>query len=305
MFSLPVAVLLILTVITGSVRNILVGGYSKRFTQSAFFLWSFNFVGNLSTLVGLVCIYAVSGGFKTFSFGTLGLGVLMGVTTVFGNYAYLKAVANGPLSYTTVMIALSAIIPTFSGLFYGEKISPVQGIGIVLMALCMILSPAKQENDGEAAKKATVKWLLFTGLAFCFSGGCGVIQKVHQSDSALKDEMPLLLITAFAFSVAYSGIMLLKAVRSEDVQPAKVYRSTPWALFLPVLTGLAFSIPHSVNLFLAGFLPAVVFFPVVNLLPMILTILFSLILFREKISVKRWVGIIIGIASTVLVSGLL
>ena len=132
-----------------------------------------------------------------------------------------------------------------------------------------------------------------------------IFQKIHQN-SVHKGELAPFLISCFAVSTIVSAVMYTKeSIRFKklNLQPQPINRLALW--FLPIISGLAFSFPHSLNLFLAGTLPSAVMFPVVNLCPMLLSMITGMIIFHERLSKSRWLGLIIGIIATVLVSGII
>ena len=59
--------------------------------------------------------------------------------------------------------------------------------------------------------------------------------------------------------------------------------------------GVCIAFNNVINLFLVGVMPSAVFFPVVNVGGLLLSILASLALFREKLSKKQWLGLAAGI----------
>lgn len=304
MFSLPIPLLLVITVLASWITSVLRGAYSKGVSSANDKLWFFNLVQNLVCLISIIVIFACSGGIGSFSFYTVALGVALSLANVFGLYANLKAFAVGPFSYTTVIVSLSAIIPTVSGLFFGETISLVQWIGIALMAVCIILSPERGQSGTE--RKASIKWLLLCFVAAAFSGSIGVLQKVHQSSAAHKGEMATFLIAGFAVSTTVAAVLYIKALitnKKLGIKPQNINHAAMW--IIPIFTGIAFAFPHSLNLFLAGALDSAIMFPIVNLCPMIISMITAMIMFKERLSLTRWAGLIIGILSTVLVSGII
>jgi multidrug transporter EmrE-like cation transporter len=67
-----------------------------------------------------------------------------------------------------------------------------------------------------------------------------------------------------------------------------------------ILMGIAAAINNKLNLDLSGRLPSAVFFPVVNGGALVLSSLAAVLIFREKLSVKRWIGVAIGTVSVIL-----
>lgn len=301
MFKLNTYSLCFVTIVMGWLTNFTRGLYSKKKPNTSLYLWSFNFYQHIFSLIAVILIYLSADMLGEMSLFTVLLGCVMGIINIVGLNANLKAYAIGPFSYTSIITALSAIIPTLSGLFFGESISLPQYFGIVLMIICIILSPAKNSSGNE--NKTTVKWLILSITAAICSGLLGVIQKIHQSSAEHNGEMTALLISCFAVSVVLSGAEYIYELRKAE--EVKEYKCSGNIWIIPAVCGIAYAFPNTINLFLVGKIPTVVFFPIVNILPMILLILSAVIIFKEKLSLKRWIGIIIGIVSTVFVSGII
>ena len=180
MFSLPIPVLLTVTILANWLYSLLSGYFPKKVASGARALWFFNLVRNLCCGVTILVILLCSGGLGAWSLFSVLLGLLMGLANVWGMAANMKAFAVGPFSYTTVIFSLSAVIPALSGLCFGETVSPVQWCGILLMIVCLVLSPEQQ--SGAARKpKANAGWLILCLTAAALNGLTGVVQKLHQS----------------------------------------------------------------------------------------------------------------------------
>ena len=303
MFSLPIPLLIILSVITSALISILRGVYAKSYPMSGVYLWRFNFYQNIFCFSAILLIFLFSAAEFNFSVFSVLLGALLAVANILSLEGILKAQACGSFAYTTVIVALSAIIPSMSGpVLFGEKVTFSQFVGIALMVICILLSPGKDEGE---KRSFSLKWLLFCAVAFVFSGAVGVVQKIHQNNAAHKTEMPALLLTCFFVSFVLSGIKLIierGRMKKSDVSLNKL---TTAVVLFPAVTGLCFAFPHTINLFLSGKLASVVFFPTINLCPMMLTMLYAVFGFKEKLTAKQWAGIAVGVLSTVFVSGII
>ena len=302
MFSLPVSLLIILSVVTCAFMSILRGIYSKKYPMSGVYLWRFIFIQNIFCFSAILLIYIFSKTEFKFSTFSVLLGVMLALSNVLSLEGTLKAQAYGSFAYTSVITALSAIIPSMSApIFFGEKATLSQYIGIGLMIICIILSPEKDEEK----QGVSMKWLAFCAVAFVFSGTVGVVQKIHQNSVVHKTEMPALLLTCFSVSFVLSGIKLFAERRRLEKTGGSLDKLTTAVFLFPAISGFCFAFPHTINLFLSGKLSSVVFFPTINLCPMILTMLYAVFGFRERLSAKRWAGIAVGILSTVFVSGVI
>jgi len=273
----------------------LVGGITRKHTISKLqnknvMYYVFNFVISFVTAILLILM---SGDLNASPF-TWVLGIVFGVTTAIQTVYYLKAFDIGPFSYTMVIASLSTIIPALSGfLFFNETISFVQIIGMFLMVICFIFSVDFKAND----KKASFKWLFYTVVVFIMQGAIGVMQKWHQN-TAFKGELDAFLVIAFFASALFSIICLL-FVR-EDKKTVIKTEATKKIVLLMVLAGLCSAPNNKINLYLSGVMESFIFFPVVNGGGLVLSMIASLVVFREKFNLQKTMGLIIGIVSVIL-----
>jgi multidrug transporter EmrE-like cation transporter len=70
-------------------------------------------------------------------------------------------------------------------------------------------------------------------------------------------------------------------------------------IVIMIFSGICVGANHKLNLALAGEIPSAVFFPIVNGGGLVLTTLAAVLLFKEKLSTKQWIGVVLGIASVV------
>ncbi len=216
---------------------------------------------------------------------TVLLGVLFGVVTALNNLYTMNALSEGPMHITLLITTSSMIIPTMSGVFFGESFSPYKLIAVVVLIGFIYLSLGT--GDGKRINK---RWLLFVILSFVFQGSIGVLQKIHQA-SEHKAELSGFLFVAFICSLIYSRIMARKGFKELHFQKKHVV--------IAVLCGLCTYAMNILNLHLSGVLPSQVFFPLVNGSSIVLTSLMSVILFKERITKTQLVGLCGGIASLI------
>ena len=221
----------------------------------------------------------------TISWFTVLLGVLFGVVTALSNLYTMNALSEGPMHITLLITTSSMIIPTMSGVFFGEGFSPYKLIAVVILIGFIYLSLG---SGGD--KKINKKWFFFVALAFLFQGSIGVLQKIHQA-SEHKAELNCFLFVAFICSLIYSRIRAKKGFKELNFGKKQV--------IIAVLCGVCTYAMNILNLHLAGVLPSQVFFPLVNGSSIVLTSLMSVIVFKEKISKKQLVGLCGGILSLI------
>ena len=292
--ALPTLALLIITIVTSSLTGITKNMFTKSVSQSTLGTW---FYVLFQSIACAVLIPILSGGFGTFSVYSMLTGILFGAVCCGQVITLLKALPLGPFSYSMVIVSLATLIPTLSGPFFGETITLSQGFGIVLMVLCVVFSTDKKKEDD---RKANAKWLVWCLVSTVLNGMIGVLQKVHQA-SPHKDELPVFLVSSFVFSAVLCAVMVAVEHKRSPVKEPIPF--TKKGVLIPLLGGITLAFPHAINLHLAGIMPAAVMFPLVNICPLMLTTLIAATVFRERLSVRRWIGFAIGVVSTLFVSG--
>lgn len=297
---LTTAQLLLVSIIVSVTSNLPKAFFSKKVSASPIDVNIYNII--MAFFTG-VTILLINGGFGTFSVYSLIMGIIFGLMCALQLVTNMKALEIGPFSYTTVIISLSAIIPTLSGvLFFGEPaIDVFQYIGIALMITCILMSGGKKKDDEE--KRISAKWLLLCFASAILNGGIGVFQKIHQASSH-KEEIGVFLISAFVVSVGYSTFNLLTMSRKPELRAQMKFKPSFFAIALPIFGGISYGTCHVVNLYLSGVVDAVIFFPLVNLIPFAISTIVATIAFKEKLPLRKWIGIGIGVLSTAFVTGI-
>lgn len=297
--------LLIISMFAALASGILRKIFTNQFENNPFANQVFNFITSITAALVLI----VWGGFSGFSWFTIFLAVAFGVITAIQQISNLKAMNCGPWSYTSVIASLSTLIPALSGfLIWRESLHWAQIVGIVLMVVCFIFSIDSKEEE----KAASVKWLIWCLITFFCTGFIGVMQKWHQS-SDFKGQLNTFLIFAFIISSVYSLVCCITIKLKENkmssisdmlfgVQTTKHNKQTMTKKILlttglMVLVGVGCAVNNKLNLYLSGVMDSAVFFPIVNGGGLVLTTLAAAIVFKEKLSRKQWLGLIVGIIS--------
>lgn len=301
MYSLPDGVLLAISIAIGLAGTLLRADFSKRRATDIRSYYKFTGIVSILSAIGIWLLDGPEHGFGLPQLSTysLLLGILFGLVTMIQSLVNIAALNVGPLAYTTVIISLATIIPALSGvIFWKESLSVLQIIGMVLMVGCFIFSVDNKKGEGK--KPATVKWLIFCAIAFLCTGTIGVMQKIHQS-SAYKDELCGFLIAAFLTSALVCAVLyLLPSKKTAAEEKPAVRTGSGIYLLYCVIIGISTAGINLFNLYLSGAMPAAVFFPIVNGGSLVLVTIASLILFRERLTPRQWLGMIMGTASVLL-----
>lgn len=286
------ALLLIFSVIMSLLScGILRNEFCKKELAGNSDLYIFNTVNSLLSAITLTIVAAISGSLCIPSMYTVLMGIVFGMATALCAILSMIALESGPLSYTNVIVSCAMVIPALSGMvLYGEVVSAWQYVGIALM----VVSFACAVDSDNGSSGASFKWLLLCLGAFICSGSVGVMQKLHQN-SIYKDELGIFLVIAFAASALFSLAMTFyyKNVRGEAITVTRAPKLKKFAI-ISFISGVGFALVNQINMYLAGVMDAIIFYPVVNGASMILTTAAGIILWKEKLSKRQWFGLVMG-----------
>lgn len=250
-----------------------------------------------SSLVAAACL-ALVGDLCRPSFFSVWLALLFGAVTALQGIAMLSAMRIGPVSYTMMFASFSTVVTALSGvLFFHESITPLKVIGILLMLVSFVFAVEREKDE----RKGSLVWLLLCIGVFLSTGGIGIMQKVHQT-SPYKNELDIFLVLAFCVTAAVA--LAAAALSRKGEEKAFLGKITKQQMFLlsavTVGGGVCVAINNKLNLFLSGVMEASVFFPIANGGAVALSTLAAFFLFKERLSKRRWIGLLIGVLSVVL-----
>lgn len=244
-------------------------------------------VNHFNRVVYAVCILMFAGLLlgKGLSLYTLLLGLLFGLVTALCNLFKMMSLSCGPMHITLLITTSSMIIPTMSGVFFGETFS-IGKLCIVVLLIGFIYISLDKTGD----KKINGKWMLYCGLCFLLLGAIGILQKIHQS-SVHRSEASGFLLIAFICSFVYS--MIRGKGNKSEMLLSKKY------IVIGAVCGFCTFAMNYINLKLSGMLPSQLFFPLVNGSAIVLSSVMSVVLFKEQLSKKQLAGLCGGIGSLI------
>lgn len=254
-----------------------------------------------------MCIYSVAAavlvamsiisGFEASLFTVL-FGIAFGAVTALSGIFKLNALNCGPMSFTILLITSSMILPAFSGhIIWGEPLSVWKIVGTLLMIVAAYFSTEKKK-DG---KGKSAKWLIFCFLAFLFMGSIGIMQKTQQK-SAHASETGAFLAIAFISAAILCTVSYLITSRGKQRSTEGSTVSAKKLLLLTIVCGAFIAFLNKVNLYLSGVLESALLFPIQNGGTTMMSVVVAMTLFREKVSGRRLVGMIIALCALLILA---
>ncbi|CAM4124649.1 EamA family transporter [Gillisia hiemivivida] len=228
---------------------------------------------------------------KPWFYGTLILGLLF---IIVFNLAAITTQRSG-LSVVSVATKMSVAIPVLFGiLYFNESTGILKVLGIILALIAVYLSSIKAKT-GIAIKK---KNLIYPILVFIGSGLIDTLIKFIESGYVNKTDVALF--SSTIFSVAGTiGILVL------------IFQGINGKLRITgrnILGGIALGIPNFFSIYFLvmalrnkGFESSTIF-TINNVAIVLVSTILGIILFKEKLITKNWIGIILAIISILMVA---
>lgn len=238
---------------------------------------------NFPVYIVSVLIFAVLMFVEGVSMFTLLLGIVFGVVTALANIYKMRSLSVGPMHLTLLITTSSMLIPTMSGIFFGEVFSFYKLLVAFVLIFFIYLSLGQKGNN-----KINGKWILFCLLTFLLQGTIGVLQKIHQS-SPHKAETGGLLFVAFLCSLAFTFVRVKGDLKGLSGKVA----------IFAIICGVCTFLMNNINLKLSGMIPSQIFFPLINGSAIVLSSAMSIILFKEKLTAKQYIGLVGGILTLI------
>lgn len=229
---------------------------------------------------------------------TAAFGAVFGLLTVLFQAFYMMAMSNGNVSLTVMIVNFSMIIPIgFSLIFYNEKMTAFQMIGILLVITALLLSLEK----GDKKYKSFKKWLFLAVCASLINGCLAVCQKIFASGEygiENKGFVAWAYITALIISVLVC--IFLKFHKSS--QENSLLKITPQIAALGIFAGAILAVFQWLNTYAVSVINSAILFLSYNGGSMVLSALLGVLLLRDKLTKKQICSVVLGAAAVIILT---
>lgn len=280
--------LLVLTITLSAGRNILSKFVSKTaFGKKSFYRFQTCIFSAGSIALALFADYTVPSPL------TVGLAVTYAAFLILAQWCYTIALGRISVSICSTIYSLGFIIPTLSGVvIWNESFTVFDSLGLCCVVAAIVLSGQKGKTVTE--QSASKVFFITLVIAMLSSGGLGLIQKTQQA-LPHSEEKSMFVLIAFIIAALVSFIFSVFSKKDEETPKNKQF-------VVAILTGACFGICNLLNTTLAGKLDSALFFPIQNISVILLTIVFSYIITKERFTKKSAVTFLLGVAAMVLLN---
>ncbi len=279
--------LLIVSIICASLNGVLLN-QSKLTDKSK--LFSFNFFVSVLWLLILTIWMLIEKSF-TFTVNDAVFGIIYGVVQVLFLVFKSGAMSAGPVSVTSLAANCSLFLSTILGIvIWQESISEWQIAGLVVLVVSVIMTVS-----GKGDKKITKSWAVLTVFFFIFSAGVGLVFKAF-SKSGAGNPTNMMIIAAATMVVLFLCVNL---VENKGLHVKNYFHKK--TLLLILICGVFSCIYNKLNIYLAGELDSIIFFPSFNGGVLCLSSILGVIILKEKMNWVRVTGLVLGLCSIIMI----
>lgn len=231
------------------------------------------------------------------SWQTVLLGVVNAGMLILYNTSIIEAGNRGSYSFLMVASMFGGIlVPMAVGLlFMGETLSGLQIVAVVMMLLSLVLMNVRTISF----KGASRSYYLWCIALFFANGLYGAINNLQTQvmDGAQRTEMLTILYLCSALAVVVS-----ECARGQGRELARGFRMGKKAGIFLLITCLSATAAANLLLFILARMDSSVLYTIDSGAVLVLSILYSLILFKEKPTWEQIAGMVTAVASIVLIN---
>ncbi|MCK4661309.1 MAG: EamA family transporter [Bacteroidales bacterium] len=224
------------------------------------------------------------------------LAVIIGILFIFMFYIIGLSTQKAGITVTSISSKMSVVIPVlFSILYYNEEINNLKLLGVLLAIIALVLIIKKKKR-----KKINKGFIYLPVLLFFGIGLIDSLIKLSQQDYIENGNIVVFAITCFAVSfIVGVGINVINKVPVIKFMNKKV-------LIFGIILGITnFSTMYFLIYALdSNIFDSSVIFAINNNGIISLSVILALILFKEKISILNWAGIILSLIAIILLSNI-
>ncbi len=266
----------------------------------------FHYGGYYQLVAGLLSLITLAiAGFYGFNLATLLCALASAVLFAIDLFSGIQAVKGTTLVVCNMFATGGLFIPCVLGIFlFDEPMSVLQWVGLVVFILSIYFLSAKKVKSEKAF---SVKTFIMLILSLLSNGLVMVVQKYF---AILIPDGNVSLYSALTFGlnalILYTGmgICLLNKKKASPSEAVKVEPLSTTLLIYGALLAIALFAINILVTYMASTMPSVILFTVSSAISIMITCLVGTIIFKENLTVKNIIGLVLGFVAIVMVNAL-
>ena len=259
----------------------------------------------LSALFSLITLFMV--GFDGFDFPTVLCALATAVCLAVELFAGIEALKGASLIVNQMFSVGALFIPCIVGIFFfDEPMSIWQWLGLLLFIVAMYFMVAPAQKEGkEKTTKITAKTIVMLVITLLAGGGTMVAQKafakIVPSGSVAMYSFLMFALNAIILYACYAGSILgeKKKAKEEMKQPQGLSKTL---LICGLMLAFAVFVINMLVTELGKSVDSAILFSVSYAISIIITILVGSIYYKEKITVKNVIGVVLCVGALAIIN---
>ena len=244
-------------------------------------------------------------GFHDFNLGLIICSVLSALLFAADLFSGIEALKGCSIAVATMFGLGGLIISVLVSYFwFGEDIKVHQLIGLAIFFVSASLLSSK---DGKSGEKITLKTFIMLFINFLVNGLVMVVQKyfalkVQGANTPLFSFLTFTLCGVF-MAICYLFTLFKKKTKNEEPALSEERRPvlSKKLVVCGILLALALFLINIIITEMGKTVPSIIIFPVSSAISIIIATLVGYFIFKEKLSLKKIFGLIVGIASIIVI----
>ncbi len=227
---------------------------------------------------------------------TLAFGLVNAIVLLTYNTAMIEASRSGSYSFQMICVLFGGIVlPLFHQvLFLGGTLSLLQIAAIVMMLVAFVLLNLK----GLTLKGSSGRFLLWCALLFVANGVYGIIMNWQQQLMNGTERNEMIILTYLGMARLYAGLQTVRDRRSL----AASFRIPRTPLIYLLLCCVSATVAAHLLLYVLTLVEAPILYTIDNGGVLVLSVLYSCVLFRERLTPAQIAGIVLSAASIIMLN---
>ena len=287
---MPYVLLTLATALTsmGTISAAIFNKINKKSEQSTLF---YNMLWMVAVFISWTVMFLLD---MSFDVRVLPYAIGFGVSFAIIAICEIRALLCGPITLSTLILQMSLIAATVWGFFFwGTKPTVLSIIGLALVVVSIFLCVYTKRGKDETI---SLKWIILVSLCFLSNSACTIIQKQQQLDFGGQHGKLMMMVATFISTCCCVVLWLIKG-------RGAFAKTKPASLFVPMAAGFFNSMQNLLVILLATMtISAGIVYPTLAVGSLMLTSIVSVLIFKEKLSAKKWIGIAIGAVAILLLN---
>lgn len=253
------------------------------------------FVFNLLiSLIWFIILFTVNGFKVNMNRDVIFWGVLYGVTqTMFILFKNL-AMSTGNVSITTLVGNSSLVLSTIVSLIvWKESVTTFDIIGLIFLVVALLLCTYCKTDESSSSPA----WKFYTLFFFICAAGVGIVFKAFGKSGNIDKCTDMMVVSSGVMIILYTVISIFVGGFNTENMSCGRKKFLVYAL----LSGVLSCVYNRLNVFLSGSLDAMIFFPSFNGGTILVSVMLSSLICREKNSGRQKIGLALGFLSILLI----